>query len=152
MRDRCTVICVTWCEGEVEQLSFVVDHQMQLEAKEPIHRSFTACRQVFKHFVLRDATVVTNFETGGIKKTDACTVAEARTEIGTQGQQGAGYSLNKTPVANQAWKGRAPVSVYLLGVVSFEIAIGRLVEADENRHNFAQTQTAPSTTMSESIA
>ena len=60
----------------------VIDTQMQLEAKEPINRGFATGGFIRKHFVLREAAVVTDFDTGRIHKTDAATLAKTRAQVG----------------------------------------------------------------------
>lgn len=49
--NRLAVISITRCHSKVEQLTMLVDDEMQLEAKEPIHRSFTSGCQSSEHAV-----------------------------------------------------------------------------------------------------
>jgi hypothetical protein len=51
----------------------IVDHQVQLEAVEPAHRSLAPTRIDSKDAVLRDAGVVTDREGGRVHKADAGT-------------------------------------------------------------------------------
>jgi hypothetical protein len=43
-----------------QQLSLIIDNQMQFEAVEPTDTGFTALSKVSKNFVRRNAAVVTN--------------------------------------------------------------------------------------------
>lgn len=102
--------------------------------------------------MLVDATVVADLEAGRIEETDARTLAKAGAHIGAQRQQGAGYPLDKPPIADQAWKSTLPLSVYLLQIVGFEVAVGGLMEANQNRHDFAEAQTPRAMALSQSIS
>ena len=39
---RLTVIDIAGCEDRVEQLALLIDHQVQLKPKEPVHRRFAS--------------------------------------------------------------------------------------------------------------
>ena len=56
-RHRGAVIGVARSQHDVEQLSPVIDHQMQFEAKEPIDRSFATSRSL-RHLMLQNAAVM----------------------------------------------------------------------------------------------
>jgi len=101
--------------------------------------------------MLVDAAVVANVEAGRIEETDACASAKATTQIGTQRQQGARYPLNKAPIADQAWKSTLPLSLHFIPLVGFKGAIGGLMEANHNCHDFAEAQTTRPLSVSQSI-
>ncbi len=73
-------------EGEVEQLSTLIDYKMQLEAKEPIDWGFASCCQIGKHSMSWDTTIVANLEASGIDEADATTLPETVLEINAQWQ------------------------------------------------------------------
>src|SRR6476620_5640498 len=54
------VVSIAWCQSEVEQLTVLVDHHMELENKEPIDRGFAPRRQMLKHSVSSNAPIVTH--------------------------------------------------------------------------------------------
>ena len=71
------VIRVAWSQGDIEQFSMLIDHQMQLKPIEPIYRGFAWCCQISKHAVTSNATIVTNLEASGIDETDSRAITQA---------------------------------------------------------------------------
>ena len=59
---RIAVISVGRCYHEVEQLSFVIDDYMELEAEEPTHRTSDTLGYSFENPVVMDSFVVANFQ------------------------------------------------------------------------------------------
>ena len=95
---------------------------------------------MLEHFVLLNPTVMADLEAGRIEEANARARSKTGTQIGTQWQQGAREPINKATIADQTWKSTVPVRLYLLVVVGFEVAVGRLMEANQNRHDFAEAQ------------
>lgn len=92
---------IAGCEADVEQLTLVVDDQMQLETEEPADRCFAASGQTGHHPVAGDSHIVTDFQRGGIDETDAAAGAKTRLQESDQRRQGAGNLLDKTAVTEQ---------------------------------------------------
>ncbi len=92
--------------------------------------------------MLRDATIVTDFECSGIHKADAATLAKTRAQVSTHRHERVRNPFNKALIAYQLWKRICPVDLYFLLVIGFEIAVARLMKPNQNRHDFAQTQVA----------
>ena len=55
---RHAIIDITRCEATGQQLPTIIDHQMQLETKEPIYRVLAALGDILKRAVTRDPTIV----------------------------------------------------------------------------------------------
>jgi len=142
MGNGLAVIGVSRGQGQVEQLASVVDHQMQLEAKEPTHRSLTPCRQVAKHAMLADAFVVTDLEAGRIDEADARTTPETSAQISTERNQRRGQPVDKALVAHPFGEGARPILTHLLGVVPLEMTVALLMERNQDGQDFAQTHAA----------
>ena len=65
---RPAVIDIAGRQVESQQLAAIVDHQVQLEAKEPAYRGFASGGQPGKHFVPVNAPVVADRQRGGINE------------------------------------------------------------------------------------
>ena len=70
---RLTVVYVSRCEHEIENLALVIDNQVKLEAEEPSHGTFPASREALKSLVSQYALVPTYTQRRGIHKADTCT-------------------------------------------------------------------------------
>jgi hypothetical protein len=70
-RHRTPVGGVAGSEADGEQLATVIDHQMQLEPREPAHRRLAAPGVAGKDAVLRDPRRMANAERGGVDEADA---------------------------------------------------------------------------------
>ena len=60
-------------EHEIQDLSLVVDYQVQLEPEEPSHGTFSTSGQAFKGFMNQYSLVTANSKRGRIHETDAGT-------------------------------------------------------------------------------
>lgn len=125
---------------------------MQFAAKEPIHRCLPPSGQVGKDPMLANPTIVADFEAGGIYETDACASAKTVFQVGTQEEQSRGYPFDKASITDQTRKGFAPVCLDFLGVLGFEVTVVRLMEGNQNRHDFAECQAAISLTATQPMA
>jgi hypothetical protein len=70
-RNRTAIIHISWSQATGQQLSLVIDRQMEFEAKEPAHSRHAASGLSCKDPVLTDAFGMTNFSRGGVDETDA---------------------------------------------------------------------------------
>ena len=55
--NRLAVINIARRDAELQELAAIIDHQVQLEAKEPAHRRLSTSCQSLKYFVAVDALV-----------------------------------------------------------------------------------------------
>src|SRR5690242_6668799 len=62
------IIDVAGCEAKGQQLTLIVDDQVQLEAIKPAHRGFATRGSSIKDVVLMDAGVVADSKRGGVDK------------------------------------------------------------------------------------
>lgn len=60
-RNRTAIIHISWSQATGQQLSLVIDRQMEFEAKEPAHSRLAASGLSCKDPVLTDAFGMTNF-------------------------------------------------------------------------------------------
>mgnify|MGYP001791705107 CR=1 FL=1 len=136
------VVGVSRCQGQVEQLASVVDHQMQFESEEPIHRSLAPRCQVAKDAMLANAFVVTDLEASRIDETDARTTPEASTQVSAKRNESGGEPFDEALVTHPIWKGARPVLAYLFRVVPLEVPVAFLVKRNQDGQNLAQTHAA----------
>jgi hypothetical protein len=57
-------------------------------------------------------------------------------QIGHERHEDGGHQLDKTLIAHQCWKLAVQMLLHILGVIGFEVAIVRLMEQDQNGHDF----------------
>lgn len=74
--NRPTVIDVPGCQAKGQQLTPVIDHQVELEAIEPAHRGFAPTGIHTKDPMLLDTGIAADRQRGGIDETDAGAGAE----------------------------------------------------------------------------
>ena len=138
--DGLAVVGIARRDLDVEQLSLVIDHQVELESKEPVNRGFAPGRQAAKHLVASNPTVVAHLETAAIDKADAATSAKTVLQVHAQGQQSRRHPFHKAVVADQVRKGLSPVNTDMVAVERFEVSILLLMEAHQDCHDLAQAQ------------
>ena len=67
---RFPVIHVSWREHKIENLTLVIDYQMQLESKEPPHWTVSKFGKSLKCLMNKDSLVTTDTWRSGVSKTD----------------------------------------------------------------------------------
>lgn len=122
-RHRAPIIDIAPGQAPREQFPLVVDHQMQLEPKEPAGGGFAPCRLAGKDAMLRDAWVLTDTEFGGIDETDAGTRALHRVQVGAQRDEHLRDPMHKPRVADESGKLTAPLGADLALIKILEGAI-----------------------------
>ncbi len=149
VRHRLAVIGVRGRELKRQQLTLVVDNQVEFEAKVPAHRVFTPPRLPLKDFVRMGTAGVADVERGGVDERNASALALAGVQEAAQEHQAPGQQLDKATVADQVGKRASPVRQDAQGIKLLEGAKARTVKRHsvgeaaplEPRHHFAQTQT-----------
>ena len=130
------IIDVARGQAERQELALIIDDQVELEAIEPADRGLATSSTAVKDAMGVDASVVTDGKGGGVDKADAATLTQLGMQIGHQRNQDSGHQLDKARVAHQDRKLTAQMTVDIFGIVGFEGAVVRLVEQDENGHDF----------------
>ena len=69
---RLAIIDVAWSDHHCQQLTAVVDHQMNFEAVEPARAGLAAFSQVTKDLVRVDPQVVTDLDRSRVNERDSC--------------------------------------------------------------------------------
>src|SRR5215472_14901078 len=87
VRNRTAIIHSGGSQTAGEDLALVVDHQMEFEAVEPIHRVLPALGQPGSVAMVLDAAVMTDDQLGRIDKGEAITSTAARLQIRRQRDQ-----------------------------------------------------------------
>jgi len=141
VRHRFAVVGVSGCQFEGQQLTLVVDNQVEFEAKVPAHRVLTPLRLPWKNFVRMDTAAVAEVQRGGVNERDACAVTFAGVQEAAQEHHAPGQQLDKPTVADQVGKRMSPVWQDAQGVKLFEGTNTRAVKSNGDRHHFAQAQT-----------
>ena len=80
---RFTVIDAGWCDTTGQQLTAIIDDDMQLEAKEPAYRTASTRGQQLKHPMLVDPAIMTDPDGRRIDETDPGTLTITLVQIGT---------------------------------------------------------------------
>lgn len=99
-----------------------------------------------------DTTVMTDFKTGRIDKTNSRIPPEASLQIATERHHARGHPRHESAVAHRGWKGISPILMDVMLVVAFEVAVMTLVKCNQNRHNFTQAQGTPTVTSFQVVA
>lgn len=81
--ERLAIIYVSRRDLAGEQVSTILDDQMQLEPVKPLHRILPSLGQSPKDPMLLNAAVVADGQGGRVHEADACALSLARVEIGT---------------------------------------------------------------------
>jgi hypothetical protein len=123
-------------------LALIVDHQMELEAVEPIHRILAALGQPGSVALMVDAAMVTDHQLGRINTGEAMTRSTTGLQIGRQWREDRRDHLHEAALADQTRKVRAQVDQDVPGVERFEIPKVGVVKVNQDRHDFAFRQLA----------
>jgi len=102
--------------------------------------------------MLLDAAIVTDFERCLVHKTDAATLAETRAQISAQRHQRVWNPFDEALIANEPRKRLCPFGLHFRLIISFEVAVTRLMEGNQKRHDLAQAQAARSVPALESTS
>jgi hypothetical protein len=121
-----------------EQISLVIDRQMQFEAKEPAHGGLATGRLSGKHAVLTDAFGMANCKCGRVDETDTCTRSVVAIEVRKHRYEHVRNESDKPLVAHLVWKLASEMDLDILGVVGFERSVLRLMKRDENGHDLTR--------------
>lgn len=113
------VVGIAGSNLDIEQFTLVINHQMELEAKEPIDRGFATSGQASKHLVASNPAVMAYLEAAAIDEADAGTGTKTVLQIHAQRQQGRRHPFYKAVVADQAGKCLSPVHTDMLAVERF---------------------------------
>ncbi len=124
------IIAVAGRQTEGEQVALIIDHQVQLEAKEPANGSLATSRSSGKDPMLMNASVVTDFQRGRIDETDTGTVNELCMQVGDQRYQQGWHQFDKAMITHYRGKFAAEVNLHVVGVICLEGTIVRLMEPD----------------------
>ena len=92
------VIDVTRRQFYGEQLTPIIDDQMQLEAIKPSGRCLSSLCHITENTVSGNPMIVTDVDTGGINKSKPSRLSQIRMKEGTQRGQAGTDALNKTRV------------------------------------------------------
>src|SRR6266566_5138643 len=140
LRNRVSIIDVTWRQAEHQDLALIVDDQVQLEAIKPADRCLAACGTSIKHPVLVNARITADGKRGGVYEADAGATPQLGMQIGQQRDKHGGHQLDKALIAHQCWKLAAQMALHIFSVIGFERAIMGLLEQDDNGHDLTCMQ------------
>ncbi len=146
--NRVPIINVAWRQAKGHELALIVDDQVQFEAIEPAHRGFPTSSTSRKDAMGVDTGVMTDRQRSRVDEADAATLAHAGVQIGYHRHQYGGHQLDTALIAHQCWKLAVQMTVDVLEVVGFEVAIVRLVEQDQDGHDFAGMELGRADTVS----
>ncbi len=142
------VVGVRGCQLERQQLTLVVDKQVEFETKVPAHRVFTPPRLPLKDFVCMSTAGMADVQWCRVDKRNACAVALAGVEEAAQEQQAPGQQLAQPTVTDQVGKRVPPMRQDAQSIKLLKGAKARAVKGDgvgeaaplEPRHHLAQAQ------------
>lgn len=137
--NRRPIIDIARCQTTGQQAAPVIDRQMQLEAKEPAHRSLAPPGIGGKDPMLTDPFGVTDLQGGGIDKTDPGAGSKSALPVGQQRNQHPGNERDKASVTDQVRKFCGQMHLHMFRIVRLEGAIVGLVKMHENGHHLAGT-------------
>ena len=55
-----SIVYISRSKHEIQDFSFIIDNQMQLEPEKPSHRAFSTCSQTLKSLVYKYALIPAN--------------------------------------------------------------------------------------------
>jgi hypothetical protein len=129
------IIHIPRCQAACQQLTLVVDHQVQLEAVEPIDRILAALGQPRKNALVFEAAMVTDHQLGRIDEREAMTRAPAGVQLRGPRNEDGRHEGHEAAVTDQPRKVRLHVSQDLLDGERFELSKMGLVKEDQDRHD-----------------
>lgn len=144
IRNGRTIIHLARGQGEVEQIAFVIDHEMQLETEEPAHAGVPTLGDAGEDLMLLDAGVVADRQVRGVHEGDAAALVGSaqRAQVAEQRDEHGGDALDEAMVADQARELFVPVLADMGEVEGLEVAVVALVEGDQDGHDLALTEAA----------
>ena len=119
-----------YCHG----LALVIDHQMELEPKEPTHGTAAPLGHSSEHLVLSAPCVMTNRQLGAIHKVDAAPLTSKPVHQQVRRQEEAGHQGHKAFVTGQLV---AVGAILLLQPIEPE-GLERLVRRGVEKHHDEQ--------------
>src|SRR5262249_51357006 len=134
------IIDIAGAKAETEQLSAVVDHQMQLAAIEPAERGLAPAGRGGKDAVLADTRRMADLQRRRVDKADAGAAAHLLVEIGEEWDNDRRHQLHEALLAHQRGKLAAQVPLDMLGVGGLEGAVGGAMEPEKKGHDLAGVQ------------
>lgn len=129
------IIDVARSQTTRQQLTSIIDGQVQFKAKEPAHARFATPGIHRKDAMLADPFGVTDLQRSRVNEADARAGSIAALQVSEQGNQHPWHESNKALIAHQMRKFAAEMGLDMLDVVRLERAIVRLVKMDQNRHH-----------------
>lgn len=134
------VIDVTRREFYGEQLTPIIDDQMQLEAVKPAGGGFSSLCDVTENTVRRNPMVVTDVDSGGINKSKPRRLSQICMEEGTECVQPGTDALDKAIVGRQSGKVAPMMRLKKFQIKMLERAEIRVMKIDQNSHDFTDAQ------------
>jgi len=134
-----TVIHIAGCEIEGQNLTLVIDNEMQLESIKPACGAFPPVRKTIEDPMRVNPPVVTHIQRGGVDKADAATLANpALHHVYCKCQEADPHQFHKAVVADQMREIAPQIHAQMVFVIPFEGSIIRQVKQDANGHNLRQ--------------
>jgi len=112
VRNGCAIIDLSARECEVEQVPFVIDDEMQLEAKEPAGARLATLCDAGEDTRLLDARVVADRQVGRVEEGNAAAPAGSAegTQVAQQRHEHGGNAFDEAAIADQ--RGELAMPVY----------------------------------------
>jgi hypothetical protein len=104
--NRMPIIDIARGQAKGQDLTLIVDDQVQLEAVEPAHRGLATSSTPVKDAMGVNASVMADGKRGGIDEADARTLTQLRVQIGAPVGQGLWASPRQNAHSSPRWETR----------------------------------------------
>ena len=132
------------CHLEGHELAFVVDAQMELDAKELAHGGATTLGQIWEDPVTADAGVMTDRQLGAVGKVDVGLLCTERKKEQVKGQQEVGLQAHK-PALTGEWSQAGPALLCeAIAPEMLEVLVGRDVKQHQDGEHLGEGELAAS--------
>ena len=138
---RLSVVNITWCNHEVQQLTFLITNQMKFEAEEPSHGAFAPLGYSLESLVYVYTLVTAYPKRCAVYKTDSRALTQ-KNLLDKYGQRYGHLMLkfDKAVIGDYLWEQMPQVLTYMLQVKMLQAAIARTMEQNHDNHYLSLRQ------------
>ena len=138
---RLPVVNITWCNHEVQQLTFLITNQMKFEAEEPSHGAFAPLGYALESLVYVYTLVTAYPKRCAVYKTDSRALTQ-KNLLDKYGQRYGHLMLkfDKAVIGDYLWEQMPQVLTYMLQVKMLQAAIARTMEQNHDNHYLSLRQ------------
>ena len=136
--NRSAIIDIAWRQATGQQVTAIIDGQVEFEAEEPTHAAFAAFGIGGKDAMLTDAPGITDFQRGRVNEAEASARAISALQVGEHRYHDARNEGDKALITDQIRKFAGQMYLDMFGVIRLKGAIVGLMKMDQNGHHLTR--------------